>query len=514
MAKTIVMSVLKQIIRQWCADTPVKAISRHTGVARNTVKSYLKLIASRQFSCKQLLSMEDHELEALFYQGSDADPRYSALLRQLPYFAKELKRTGVNRHVLWEEYRQQHPQGYQYSQFCHHLQQYLKTEQATLHIEQKPADKLYVDFTGKKLQWVDQATGEVHRAEVFVAVLGYSQLTYVEAVASQRQGDFLAALDNALRYFGGVPRAIVPDNLKAAVIKAARYEPTLNQALSDLANHYQTTIYPARSGKPRDKAWVENMVRTVYSRVFAPLRNNSFHSLSELNGAIRKQLEKHNDRPFQAEDFNRRQRFEEQEKKHLAPLPVEAYQRKQYRDLKVRKNCHIYLHEDKHYYSVPYRYIGKGVRVITTRRQVWILYDRQRIALHKRNYKAYGYTTVREHLPSHHRFVSEWNAPKFLRWARGIHPDVHAYIKAILDAKPYPELAYQSCIGILGMEKKRGRKRLIAACQRAAHYQSYNYSTVKRILDRGLEEKNLTDGRQGQLPLPEHDNIRGPEAFQ
>lgn len=514
MSKPIAMSVLKQIIRQWRCNTPIKTISRHSGVARNTVKTYVKLIRSGGLCCKQLLGMEDHELEAVFFQSPETGRRYSALLKQIPYFVKELNRTGVNRHVLWEEYLQGHPDGYQYSQFCYHLQQYLQSEHATLHIEQKPGDKLYVDFTGKKLKWVDPGTGEVHDAEVFVAVLGHSHLTYVEAVVSQKQACFLSAVSNALHFFGGVPRAIVPDNLKAAVIKADRYEPTVNEALSDLANHYQTTIYPTRSRKPRDKSWVENMVRTVYSRVFAPLRNETFGSLEELNRAVWQQLEKHNNKPFQGEDFSRRQRFEEHEKEHLASLPAERYQRKQYRDQKVRKNCHIYLNEDKHYYSVPYRYIGKTVRVITTHGQVSVLHDRQRIAFHKRNFKTYGYTTLKDHLPSHHRFVAQWNPEKFLNWAAGIHPDVRRFIGAVLDSKPYPELAYQSCVGILSMDKKRGRQRLIAACRRAAHFQSYNYSTIKRILDKGLDKDPLPDDKQMQINLPDHDNIRGSEAFQ
>jgi len=513
MSKQIAMSVLKQIIRQWCKDTPVKAISRNTGIARNTVKTYIKLIGSQELNCQTLLAMEDHQLGALFFQSPELDERYGVVVKQLSYFKKELARTGVNRHVLWEEYREKHPDGYGYSQFCYHLQQYLKTEQATLHIEQKPGDKLYVDFTGKKLQWVDAQTGEVHKVEVFAAILGHSQITYVEAVPSQKQGHFLSAIDNALQYLGGVPQAIVPDNLKAAVIKADRYEPTLNEALSDLANHYGTTIYPTRSRKPRDKSWVENIVRTVYSRVFAPLRNETFHSLGELNRAVWQALEKHNNTNFQGEDFNRRQRFEQQEQQHLSPLPVERYELKQYRNQKVRKNCHIYLREDKHYYSVPYRYISKTVKVITTHQQVSVLHDRQRIAFHKRNYKAYGYTTVKEHLPSHHQFVAEWSPEKFLGWATGIHPDVHAFIKTILESKPYPELAYQSCVGILGMNKKHGRERLIAACQRAAHFQSCTYSTVKRILDKGLEKEPLPTDKQMQINLPDHENIRGPEKI-
>ena len=514
MAKTIAMSVLKQVIRQWCNKEPIKAISRYTGVSRNTIKAYIKLIDTGSLSCKQLLEMEDHELESVFFHNPDTDQRYCRLLQQMPYFLSELNRVGVNRWVLWEEYIQKVGDGYQYSQFCYHLQQYLKSEHATLHIPQKPGDKLYIDYTGKKLKWVDTKTGEVHEVEVFVAILGHSQLTYVEAVPSQKQGDFLSALDNALQYLGGVPRAIVPDNLKSAVIKADRYEPTLNSALSDLANHYQTTILPARSRKPRDKSWVENIVRTVYSRVFAPLRNDTFHSLAELNRAIWQQLEKHNQKPFQGEDFSRSQRFEEQEKQVLEPLPTERFQMKQYRDQRVRKNCHIYINEDKHYYSVPYRCIGKNVKVITTQQHVSVYHNRERVALHKRNFKAYGYSTTKDHLPSQHQFVADWSPQKFLQWSAGIDPAVHDFIKQVLDSKAYPEQAYQSCIGILSYQKKVGKDRLIAACTRAAHYQAYNYTMIKRILAKGLETQLPTDDKQLKTDLPDHENIRGSQAFE
>jgi hypothetical protein len=315
---------------------------------------------------------------------------------------------------------------------------------------------------------------------------------------------------------GGVPRSIVPDNLKAAVIKADRYEPTLNEALSDLANHYQTAILPARSRKPRDKSWVENMVRTVYTRIFAPLRNEVFHSLLLLNQAVWKLLEQHNCMAFQGEVFSRRQRFDESEKQHLSPLPVERYQMKQYREQTVRKNCHIYLLEEKHYYSVPYRFIGKKVKIVTSLKQVAVFYERERIAFHKRDLKAYGYSTINDHLPSHHRFVADWSAGKFLHWGSGIHKDVHDFLKAVLDSKPYPEQAFQSCVGILAFEKKLGKERLIAACQRAAHFQAFNYSTIKRILDQGLDKHPLPKPASEQLKmnLPDHDNIRGPEAFE
>jgi transposase len=512
MAKPIAMSILKQIIRHWCNGVPVKAIARHTSVSRNTVKHYLKTIGEQKLGCNELLSMQDHQLEQMLLESPQTNPRYLHLVEQMPYLVGELSRTGVNRWVLWNEYKTRYPDGYQYSQFCYHLNNYLKTQNATLHIEQTPADKLYVDFAGKHMQWVDRSTGEVHKVEIFVSILGYSQLTYAQACSSQKQVDFITALDNALHYLGGVPKAIVPDNMKTAVIKADRYEPTVNQTLSDLANHYHTTILPARSKKPRDKALAEQMVRTVYSRIFAPLRDRLFYSLQQLNQAISEQLEVHNHTPLQGRDYSRRDRFR-QEQPHLLSLPAERFQMKQFRWMKVMKNCHIRLSQDKHYYSVPYRHIGHKVKIEYTQNQVSVYHNFQRIAFHTRNRRPYGYSTIKEHLPSHHRFVSEWSAEKFLSWAGGIDPHLRDYIEKVIETKPYPEQAYRSCVGILSFAKKVGSQRLIAACQRAAHFGAYNYKTIEGIIHNRLDEQP-PPSTQLDLPLPKHDNIRGQQDYQ
>lgn len=514
MAKQIAMSVLKQIIRQWCSDTPVKTIARNTDVSRNTIKRYISLIHSCALNGEELLKMDDQSLESVFMSSPPVNDRYRQLAKQFAYFASELSKTGVNRWVLWHEYKEKHPHGYQYSQFCLYLQRYLLTRQATLHIDQKPGDKLYIDFAGKKLHWIDQHTGQVNDVEVFIAILGHSQLTYAEAVCSQKQVHFIGALDNALRYIKGVPRAIVPDNLKSAVIQSDRYEPQLSTTLSDFANHYQTTILPARSYKPRDKAWVEQIVRTVYSRVYAPLRNTEFHSLWELNLAIKKQLDKHNREHFQNEAISRRERFETQEQQHMLPLPAQGYEHKQYRWQKVMKNSHIQLRQDKHYYSIPYQYIGCKVKIITTQRQVSVYYKQQRIAFHKRDFTPYKYTTFKDHMPSHHRFYVDWNPEKFLDWANRISPQVHAYIKAILEAKVYPEQAYKSCVGILSFAKKVGNHRLTDACKRAAYFHAYSYKTIQGILKNGLEKQQDQTCQKTDIKLPEHENIRGAEAYQ
>lgn len=507
------MSILKQIIRHRCNGVPLKAIARHTHVSRNTVKHYLGRIQEKGLCCSDLLKLDDHELAELLtaVQPSAHQNRNKQLIDQFPVMLAELQRTGVNRWVLWNEYKSRYPDGYQYSQFCYHLSAWEKTQQATLHTEQKPADKLYIDFTGKHLYWTDRSTGEVHPAEVFVAVLGYSQMTYVEACHNQGQECFIDALSNTKHYLGGVTKAIVPDNMKTAVIKPDKYEPAINQTLSQWANHYQTTILPARSRKPRDKAIVEQAVRTVYSRIFAPLRNRIFYSVEEINQAIAELLEHYNDLAFQGKNFSRRDRFKE-EQHLLSPLPTERFEVVKSCWMTVMKNCHIRLAQDKHYYSVPYHYIGNKVKLEYTQKQVSIYHNFQRIAFHMRDYRHFGYSTIKEHLPSTHQFVSEWSVEKFTRWAQGIDPVVKDYISQVIASKPYPEQAYRSCVGILSLSKKAGRKRLIAACRRAAHFGAYSFKTIEGIITNRLDEQPLP-GQQLAISLPNHENIRGAENY-
>ena len=507
------MFVLKQIIRHHSNNTPIKAIARHCGISRNTVKHYLKRIEESKVPYSELLSMEDHELGQRFAQGKSPSRRHDALIAQMPYLMEELKRTGVNRQVLWEEYKAHHPDGYQYTRFCHHLDQWQASAKASMHIAQKPGDKLYIDFCGKRLEWEDRKSGKKYPVEVFIAVLGYSNLAYVEACASQKQADMLGALENALHFFGGVPRAIVPDNMKTAVIKADKYEPTLNEALHQLANHYGTVILPARSRKPRDKAWVEQGVKTIYSRIYAPLRNKTFYSLASLNQAIRQALEAHNKTLLQGRDYSRIDRFVE-EKKELGDLPNTRFELTKRVLLRVMQNCHIRLNEDKHYYSVPYPYIGKRVSVEYTRDGVSIYADFDRVAYHVRSYKRHSYSTQAAHLPSHHRYVSAWSAEKFLGQAAAIGPHTQEYCKELLKRKSYPEQAYRSCAGLLSLVKKVGKERMEHACQRAAYYAAYHYKTIEGILDKELDtyypclEELLGGG------LPSHNNIRGAGAYE
>ncbi len=270
-------------------------------------------------------------------------------------------------------------------------------------------------------------------------------------------------------YFNGTPRAIVPDNLKSGVNKSSPYEPELNEDFRNFALHYGTCILPTRSRKPKDKALVENAVRIVYYRIFAELRDRIFFSLDDLNEAIWKELDKYNMVNFQGRDYSRNDLFKEVEEKELRPLPENRYEIKEYSQLTVNKNCHIWLKCDEHYYSVPFKYIGNKVKVSYSKRLVEIYHKYTRIAVHKRDYGKYRYSTVKEHMPSHHQFVSDWNPEKFINWASGIGKGTEQYIREILDRKQHPEQGYKSCLGILKHAKTHGKERLENACQRASY---------------------------------------------
>jgi transposase len=513
--KTIIMSKLKQVVRLRANGVALQAIAKAVALSRNTVKKYLRLIEIKGLNSDSLLQMEDEALEALLIDSGQCEQRrLESLVAMFPYFDKELKRVGVTRLVLWGEYRQLYPDGYSYSQVCDHYKTWKISRSGTLHFEHLPADKLFIDFTGKKLPIIDPKTGEVVDVEVFVAILGYSQLTYVEAVATQRKEDFIKATENALLFFGGVPRVIIPDNLKSAVHKANKYEPELNQSFLDFANHYGTSVLPARGYKPRDKALVEKAVNIAYSRIFAPLRNNVFHTLHALNLAIRDRLLLHNQQAFQKDPQSRLQRFESEEKHLLTALAQERYEIKRFKLATVMNNGHVQIFEDRHSYSVPYRFIGQKVKIIFSSNTVSVYHNHERIAYHKRGLKKHGYTTLKEHLSSEHQFVSEWCPEKFTNWAQSIETSVKHYISKVLDTTTYPEQAYRSCVGILTLEKKVGKERLLKAINRATFFGVFNYTIIKKILDAGLEQIDPAEDIASSVPLPNHRNIRGAGSYQ
>jgi len=447
-------------------------------------------------------------------QQQEEEDRYGRLSEKFPHFAVELKRTGVTQQGLWQEYLAEHPDGYRYSQFCYHFQKWRKSTDVRMHIEHKAGEKVFVDYAGKRLAITDSKTGVQRPVEVFVAILGASELTYVEATESQSTEDWVLSNDRALRFFGGVSQALIPDNLRSAVSRSDPYEPGINPTFDDFAEHYGVVIMPARVRKARDKALVENAVRLVYQRIYAPVRDRKFFSLAELNEAIRELLEQHNNRPFSRLPYSRRELFERVERGALSRLPAEVYRLKTTRWATVGFNYHVELPEDRHYYSVPhYLYTADSktkVRMVYDQRVVALYYDHMRIAQYHRDRSPNGYTTLPQHMPHHHRQYAKWSPDRLRRWARSIGPETEQIIDKVLESRKYPPQAFKSCMGILALAKEHGEGRLNRACRRALSFELYSLTGIRNILARRLEEESSPEL---DLQLGEHENLRGSAYY-
>lgn len=508
--KPIVMEQIKRILQLKNDGVSIREISRRVGMSRNSVRKYLsKLIDVWQVADRDLADKAYHN-EAILHQNS----RFHQLIQYFKNTGDELKRTGVTRQLLWNEYLQLHPDGYAYSQYCHHLAGWLKQSDVAMHMEYAPGDLMMIDFAGKKQSYVDKDTGEVIECEVFIAVLPFSGLSFCCAVRSQKTSDVAEAINRMLRFNEGSARTILCDNFKAAVIKADRYEPVFTELCHQLSEHYGTTFSATRPYSPRDKAMVEKLVNIIYNHVYGPLRHQSFNSLEALNEAMQIQLHLLNEKSYKHTPYSRRYFFEQDEKATLKVLPSEPFGVKKVTTLTVQRNYHIQLTEDRHYYSVPYQYVGKKVQVYYDRKVVEVYCCYERIAFHPRNTHAKMYHTILEHMPPNHqqmKRIKGWNKEDLLNQARQLGTAVEQTAMLILDSNFLVEQNYKSCFGLLMLKNKYDVARLNAACNRALQGTRVNYTMIKNILERGLDKSNAADE---SMPTPPHENIRGKENYQ
>ncbi len=506
------MSQIKQLIQLQKQGKAIKEIARILGMSKNTVKSYLKKVETGELDINELLKLEDPVLATKFHAGNPSykQERYEHLKQHLSYYLKELKRTGVTKQLLWEEYIKSFPQGYSRSQFCFHLSQHQVAANPSMVLQHNAADKLFIDYAGKKLSYVDRETGEVIECQVFVACLPYSDYCFAMAVRSQSVEDFIYALTCCLNELGGVPQALVPDNLKAAIIKASSYEPHINKALDDFANHYNTTVVPARARKPKDKALVENQVKLIYSRVYAQLRDHQFFSLQTLNVAIKEKVKEHNQTRMQQRDYCREEKFLADEKHLLKPLPENSYELKFYKEYKVASNNHIYLTQDKHYYSVPFTHIGQQASVIYTRTIVSVFVKGECVAMHCRDYQKGRYTTTKDHLCSTHKHYLDRSPDYYIQKAKVISSDLCQLFEQLFQQGKYPEQAYRTCDGLLRLQRNSDAAEFSKACKMAIEYQKYSYGFISNVL-----KNKMTEQRENKIEksLPNHGNIRGFDYY-
>ncbi len=460
---------IKNILRCYAAGIGIKETASTFHISRNTVRKYVRLFLSSGKSIEQLLSLPNGQLDELFgctdTRHREPSSKRIELEALLPGYVSRLSRKGMSVRKLFKEYHTEYPDGYQLSSFKRIVSEYRFHIKVVGHVEHYAAEQMYIDFAGDRLEVVDEMTGETKKAEVFVAILPFSHYTYCEAVWSQRKEDLIKACENAIQYFEGVPAAIVPDNLKAAVTRSDRNEPVINDDFAAFAEYYGCVVYPARVRHPKDKALVENAVKLLYRSIYLDIEGMTFSSLEELNTAIHISLLDFNEKVMAGREMSRKEIFLHGEKDYLRPLPVKRYVMKERKLMTVGKNSYVSLF--KHHYSVPKEYVGRRMTILYDADTVEIYCGMNLVATHDRCDIPYTYSWKKEHnLPGHYGPYDKDLEELFQR-ASEIDNIVLNYLQEVERVMQYPPKAFRSCRGIMTLEKKYGRDRLVAALAEA-----------------------------------------------
>jgi transposase len=506
------MHHIREILRQKLAlKRSHRQIAASTGVSPSTVSSTVAAARALGLDVAAIEKLTDAELEAQLY-AKEAP----TCMRPEPDCAAldlELRRPGVTLALLHLEYLTAHPDGFRYTVFCDRYRAWSKRRSPVMRQVHVAGDKLFVDYAGMKPSIVDLTTGEVIEVELFVAVLGASNFTFAEATRSQSVPDFVGSVTRALTAIGGVPRAIVPDQLKSAVIKACRYDPGVQRTTAELARHYDTTILPARPKSPRDKAKVEVGVQVAERWLLARIRNETFTSLAALNARLAVLTADLNQRVMRTYKASRRDLFERLDKPALMPLPAESFSVSTWKQVRLNIDYHVAFED--HLYSAPHALrheeIELWLRATTT--TVEIFHGRERVAAHVRSYVRGGFTTTTEHMPSSHRAHAEWTPSRILGWADQVGPSVRALCDVILRERRHPEWGYRSCLGLFRLAKKYGNARLDAASRRALYAGARSYKPVQTILEHGLDAQPLPESETPAASGLAHENVRGPGYY-
>lgn len=515
--KRLTMRKLKEVLRlKLECKLSNRAIANSVNISASTVSYYVRALEASHLSWPLPSGLSDQELIALLEPHCHQLKQKSYSQKQSPCFeeiCKELKHKGVTLQILWQEYKARHQEkAYSYAEYCRQYRCWAKKLKPSMRQRHVAGEKCFVDYAGPSLDIYNPTTGEISKAKVFVATLGASNFTYVEATLTRSIPDWLGSHTRMLEYFGGVPKLIIPDNEKAGVSRASYYDPEKNPQYTAWANHYGTTILPARPGKPKDKAKVEAAVKYVEQAILAKLRHQKFFSIDQLNQAISKLLKVLNNTPFQKLPGTRESLFNEVEKSSLAPLPRHRYEYVEFKRVKVGLDYHICV--DTHYYSVPYQHIHHTVEYRLSSNQLEVYYDGLRIASHLRQYKPGEKSTQNEHMPEAHRAHAQWTPDTFLQWAKAIGCAPAEIAAKLIKRQPHPECCYKIFLGCRNLVKLYGKTRFAASCRYALAGEAISYHSLKAILENKLEQEDITIIKDEADYTPStHTNIRGADYY-
>ena len=496
-----------------------KEIAKSICIGSTTVGECLARAKKANISWPLPEDLTDEQLEVSLYPSAQKTSAKAEEQRgkiEWNYIHQELKRKHVTLMLLWNEYKQHHPRGLSYSQFCHRYREWNERLDVWMRQPHKAGERLFVDYAGQTMPvLLNKSTGEIGDAQIFVATLGASNFTYTEGTWTQTLPDWIKSHVNAFEYLGGCPEIVVPDCLKSGVHKTHLYEPDINPTYQDMATHYGVAVIPARANSPKDKAKVENGVLQVERLILAKLRNRVFLSLHELNQAIRPLLDELNRRPFQKLPGSRLSQFIELEKPVLKPLPARRYEYAEWKKVKAGFNYHVEI--DKHFYSVPFTLIKKELHARYNTKTIEIFYQSTRVASHLRSYVAHGYTTDPQHMPKSHQRHAEWTPERIASWARKTGNATEKLVETIMSSYHHPQQAFRSCVGIIRLGKSYGTGRLEAACKRALHIGAHSYKSVESILKNNLDQNPLPANpphSNGKNIPDSHEYIRGKAYFE
>ncbi len=490
-----------------------REVAQSLGISVGSVSKALRRLESCGLSWAETQGLGETELELRLYShAANASDRPQP---DCAYIHRELRRVGVTLQLLHVEYLEQSldrgREGYQYTQFCEHYRRWHKRQRSSMRQVHKAGQKLFVDYSGKRPSIVNRHTGELIEVELFVGAMGASHRIFAEATMTQTGPDWIGSHVRMLEYMGGVPEALVCDQLKSGVIKACRYEPGLQETYQEMARHYGTTILPARPRSPKDKAKAEVAVQIVQRWILARLRDETFFALRELNTRIAELRADLNARKMKGYDATRDELFDRYDRPALKTLPAQRFVF--FRQKKAKVNIDYHVSYEKHHYSVPHALLHEYVRLHVAEQTVEIFYKGRRVASHARSSMKGGFTTVPEHMPAAHRAHAEWSPSRLIRWGETVGPSTKSLIEAILVERKHPEQGYRSCLGLMRLSKRYSTERMETACERALEDGARNYGYVNSMLKSGLDKLPRADVQQ-ELPLrAPHEHVRGAAYY-
>ena len=507
------MRKIKEVLRlKYHGALSRRQIAQICQVGRSTVADYLYRAEKAEISWPLPEDLTDQELEQRLFPAQTATPFAAKPLPDFDYLYEELKahkKFNLTLDLLWREYKEQYPDGYQYSQFCELYRRFQHKLDYCMRQDHRGGEKLFVDY-GEGLNLIDPQSSEPISTQLFVAVWGASNYTYAEATLTQQLPDWIGSHVRAFSYFDCLPKIVVPDCLKGAVSRACRYEPELNPTYAEMAEHYGICVLPARPAHPKDKAKVETGVLIAKRWILSALRHRTFYSLGSLNGAIRELLERLNSRMLRKVKKSRRELFSLFDRPQARPLPQRSYEYAEWKLATVNIDYHIEV--ERHYYSVPFRLIREKLDVRVSAHTVEAFLKGERIAAHVRSLTPYGHSTLKEHMPPSHQNYLEWTPSRIVTWAKKIGPATAELVEKIISSRVHPEQAYRSCLGILRLEKHYPKERLEKAARRALKFGAHSFRSLRNILSAGLDR--LEENEPDSQPAPSaHENIRGSHYY-